>query len=116
MSFQYFQYINYLNTVANTIVYYPVLVALPIGVVNLYIPPLDFLTSEALSVYYSCALLVVFLFSVLQLFLFLMFNRYFRSEAFRILHINRFFPEISQTVLDSKSNTNLNDVIRSGLN
>ena len=31
---QYFQYINYLNTVANTIVYYPVLVALPIGIIG----------------------------------------------------------------------------------
>ena len=92
--------------------YTPISAHVTITVVNLYIPPVDFLTSAALNVYYSCALLVVFLFSVLQLFLFFMFNRYFRSEAFRILHINRFFPEISQTVLDSKSNTNLNDVIR----
>jgi hypothetical protein len=93
--------------------YTPISVHVTITVVNLYIPTNDFLTSAALNVYYCCALLVAFLFSVLQLFLFVMFNRYFRSEAFRILRINRFFPDISQTVLDSRSNTNLNDLIRS---
>ena len=85
--------------------YTPISAHVTITVVNLYVS-WDLNTAAGFNLYYNCALLVVYLYSVVLLFIFVIFNRYFRSEAFSILRLNKILPDISQTVMESASKSN----------
>ena len=67
----------------------------------------DSVTTAAINLLYSCGILTAFLYSVLTFFLFFIFNRYFRNEVYTVLRINRLFPEMSQTVMESGSTNNM---------
>ena len=91
--------------------YTPISAHVTITVVNLYVA-WDPLTAAIFNVYYNVALLVVYLYSVVLLFIFVIFNRYFRSEVFSLLRLNRLFPDLNRTLLATgsksiKSNTNI---------
>ena len=86
--------------------YTPAAVHLSISVADIFIT-WDKLTSTAITLLYNCAILTAFLYSVLTFLMFFILNRYFRSEVYTLLRINRLFPELSQTVMESGSNTNM---------
>ena len=86
--------------------YTPAAVHLSISVADIFIT-WDTLTTNAITLLYNCAILTAFLYSVFTFLMFFVLNRYFRSEVYTLLRINRLFPELSQTVLESGSNTNM---------
>ena len=63
----------------------------------------DRITSAAISVFNSCSLFLAFLYSVVQFFIFFILNRYFRNEVFTILRINKLFPDLNQTMMETGS-------------
>ena len=85
--------------------YTPIAIHLAISLTTLFIN-YDQVTNAAVNVFYSCALLTVIFYSVLTFFLFFVFNRYFRSEVYTVLRINRLLPNLSQTVMKPSSNNN----------
>ena len=80
--------------------YMPISVHVTITVVNLYIS-WDRLTAAVLNVFYSSALLTVYLYSVVLFVIFLVFNRYFRNEVITILRLNKLIT-IFQSSADSR--------------
>ena len=86
--------------------YTPTAVHLAISLSTLFVT-YDPVTSAAINLLYSCGILTAFLYSVLTFFLFFIFNRYFRNEVYTLLRINRLFPEMSQTVMESGSTNNM---------
>ena len=68
--------------------YTPISAHVTITVVNLYVS-WDRLTAAVLNVFYSSALLTVYLYSVVLFVIFLVFNRYFRNEVITILRLNK---------------------------
>lgn len=86
--------------------YTPVAVYITIAVVNVYIT-WDQLTTTAINVFYSVALLLAFYYSVWLIFIFFVLNRYFRNEAIAILRLNRFFPDLNQTLMETGSIINM---------
>ena len=86
--------------------YTPVAVYITIAVVNVYIT-WDQLTTTAINVFYSVALLLAFYYSVWLIFIFFILNRYFRNEAIAILRLNRFFPDLNQTLMETGSIINM---------
>jgi hypothetical protein len=86
--------------------YTPTAVHLAISLSTLFIT-YDSVTTAAVNLLYSCGILTAFLYSVLTFFLFFIFNRYFRNEVLTVLRINRLFPEMSQTVMESGSTNNM---------
>ena len=86
--------------------YTPIAVYISISVADTYIS-WDLFTSVAINLFYSCAMLTAFLYSVLTFVLFFILNRYFRSEVLTVLRLNKIFPEMSQTVMDTGSTNNM---------
>ena len=68
--------------------YTPISAHVTITVFNLYIS-WDMFTGAVINVFYNCALLTIYLYSVFLFVIFLVFNRYFRNEAFSILRLNK---------------------------
>ena len=90
--------------------YTPVSAHVTVTIINTY-ASWSTLTSAGLNILYYTSLFVVFLFSVVQIFIFLIFNRYFRIEAFYTLHLYKLFPNVNETVMETGSkNSNINMV------
>ena len=70
--------------------YTPVVVYISIQVADLYID-WNRLTSAAFSILYGLAMFLSYLYSVLPLLIFFIFNRYFRNEIFTVLRLNKIF-------------------------
>ena len=88
--------------------YTPISGHVTVTVIDLYVS-WSSLTAAGLGILYYTALFVVFLFSVVQIFIFLIFNRYFRIEAFYVLRLYKFFPNVNETVIETASkNSNIN--------
>lgn len=85
--------------------YTPIAVYVSVSVADTYVN-WDLFTKFAFYLFYSCAMLTSFLYSVVTFFLFLLLNRYFRSEVFTLLRLNKFFPDLGQTVMDTGSTNN----------
>lgn len=68
----------------------------------------DRLTSAAIYLFSGCALLLAFLYSNVSFFIFFIINRYFRNEVFTILRINKLFPDLNQTMMETGSTANMN--------
>lgn len=58
------------------------------------------------NLFLNIALFLIYLYSVAIIFMFLIFNRYFRIEVVTLLRLNRFFPQIEQSVLQTRSAAN----------
>ena len=86
--------------------YTPIAIYVSITVVDVYIN-WDQMTSAILNVFYSCSLLASFLFSVWLIFIFFVLNRYFRNEAIAFLRLNKFFPDLNQTLMETGSIINM---------
>lgn len=90
--------------------YTPVSIYISITVVDVYVN-WDPLFSKALDVFYSCALLTVYLYSVVLLFIFFILNRYFRNEVFTLLRLNKLFSSLNNNptlMMETASTLNMN--------
>lgn len=86
------------------IFYTPIAAHVTITVVNIYVPWGR--AGAYFNLYYYCALLVVFLYSVFPFFMFFILNRYFRNEVLTILRLNRIFPSLmSHNNMDNTAST-----------
>ena len=83
--------------------YIPISAYVTVTVVNTYVT-WNYLTDMIFNIFYSCAVLLSFLYSVVLFFIFLIFNRFFRSEVFRILRLNRLFHNLEQTANNNTNN------------
>lgn len=63
----------------------------------------DRITGAAIGVFNSCSLFLAFLYSVVPFFMFFILNRYFRNEVFTILRLNKLFPDLNQTLMETGS-------------
>jgi hypothetical protein len=93
--------------IAFLLFYTPIAAYISMTVADVYVN-WDRLATAAINLLYSCAMLTAYLYSVWLLVIFFIFNRYFRNEVFTVLRLNKFFPHLNQSVMETGSTNNMN--------
>ena len=93
--------------IAFLLFYTPIAAYISMTVADVYVS-WDRLASAAINLLYSCAMLTAYLYSVWLLVIFFIFNRYFRNEVYTVLRLNKVFPDLNQSVMETGSTNNMN--------
>lgn len=93
--------------IAFLLFYTPIAAYISMTVADVYVN-WDRLATAAINLLYSCAMLTAYLYSVWLLVIFFIFNRYFRNEVYTVLRLNKVFPDLNQSVMETGSTNNMN--------
>jgi hypothetical protein len=91
------------------IFYTPIVAHVTITTINLFVK-WDKFSGYVFGLYYFIALLCSYLYCIVILFIFVIFNRYFRNEIIELLRLRKIWPNLDQTIIvDSTSTVNKNN-------
>ena len=93
--------------IAFLLFYTPIAAYISMTVADVYVN-WDRLATAAINLLYSCAMLTAYLYSVWLICIFFIFNRYFRNEVYTVLRLNKVFPDLNQSVMETGSTNNMN--------